>query len=192
MDRKSCILDAARRLLGQHGAQKTTIADIARAAGVGVGSVYLEFENKEAIVAELATRRHKDVLEAMTAAAAGAGPRVGDRLRAVLVARALGFTCKREDGAHARDLVLCSSSAVQAAHRWFKEEEQRFVAEILAEGARTGELEVSDATETAALVLRAHVTFAPPFVFGQSPEEIEAALLALHRLLLRGLERRPG
>jgi AcrR family transcriptional regulator len=192
MDRKSCILDAARRLFGQYGAQKTTIADIARAAGVGVGTVYLEFDSKEGIVAELSTRRHRDVLEAMTAAAAGAGPRAADRLCAALVARALGFSCKREEGAHARDLVLCSSSAVQAAHRWFKEEELRFVAGLLAAGARAGELEATEPLHVAELVLRAHVTFAPPFVFGQAPEAIELALLDLHRLLLRGLLRRSG
>ncbi|MEJ7734931.1 MAG: helix-turn-helix domain-containing protein [Polyangiaceae bacterium] len=190
MDRKSCILDAARRLLGQYGAQKTTVADIARAAGVGVGTVYLEFDSKEAIVAELSTRRHRDVLEAMTAAAAAAGPRAAARLRAALMARARGFSCKREEGAHARDLVLCASSAVQAAHRWFKEEVRRFVAGLLAEGARGGELEVGEPLHVAELVLRAHVTFAPPFVFGQSAEEIETALLELHRLLLCGLLRR--
>ena len=51
--RSDQILDAAERLLRHYGRNKTTVSDIAREAGIAVGSVYLEFETKDAIVAAL-------------------------------------------------------------------------------------------------------------------------------------------
>jgi len=40
-------------LFGTYGYQKTQIYDIARASGIGVGTVYLYFENKKQILREL-------------------------------------------------------------------------------------------------------------------------------------------
>jgi len=63
--RREQILQAAERLLQHYGPQKTTVADVAREAGIGVGSVYLEFPSKEAIVEALSRARYEAVLEAM-------------------------------------------------------------------------------------------------------------------------------
>jgi AcrR family transcriptional regulator len=47
------LLEAARRVLGAKGYHGTKIVDIARAAGVGVGTFYLYYPTKEAIFVEL-------------------------------------------------------------------------------------------------------------------------------------------
>ncbi|MBN8868187.1 MAG: nitronate monooxygenase [Solirubrobacterales bacterium] len=65
--RRLAILEAATRLFEHYGHGKTTIADVAREAQIGVGTVYLEFESKEAIVQELSRSTHVAVLEAMRA-----------------------------------------------------------------------------------------------------------------------------
>ncbi len=44
------MLDAAREVLGHHGADGATISRIARHAGLTPGSVYRRFENKEALL----------------------------------------------------------------------------------------------------------------------------------------------
>jgi AcrR family transcriptional regulator len=49
------ILEAAVRVLEREGAQKFTTARVAEAAGVGVGSLYQYFPNKEAILFRLQT-----------------------------------------------------------------------------------------------------------------------------------------
>ncbi len=46
------ILEAARKLMSEHGAE-TDMADIAREAGLGVGTLYRRFPDKQALVAEL-------------------------------------------------------------------------------------------------------------------------------------------
>ncbi len=43
------ILDAASRLFFERGLQRTTIDEIAEAAGVSVGSVYVHFGSKEGL-----------------------------------------------------------------------------------------------------------------------------------------------
>src|SRR5579871_4201064 len=52
-DKREAIIEAARTLFAKQGYEETTIAEIARAAGVGVGTVYLYFENKRQILIEV-------------------------------------------------------------------------------------------------------------------------------------------
>ena len=49
-DRRPRLLDTAATLFVQHGFDKATIADVAREAGVGKGSVYLHYASKEALL----------------------------------------------------------------------------------------------------------------------------------------------
>jgi AcrR family transcriptional regulator len=65
------LLEAARRVLGAKGYHGTKVVDIARAAGVGVGTFYLHYATKEAIFLELVgdtVRRLKAELDAVRAA----------------------------------------------------------------------------------------------------------------------------
>jgi AcrR family transcriptional regulator len=52
-DKRGAIIEAARTLFAKQGYEETTIAEIARAAGVGVGTVYLYFQNKRQILVEV-------------------------------------------------------------------------------------------------------------------------------------------
>ncbi|HTJ80634.1 MAG TPA: TetR/AcrR family transcriptional regulator [Polyangiaceae bacterium] len=105
--RRERILGAAERLFRHYGPGKTTVADIARACGIGVGSVYLDFSSKEAILFALATRRSEEIVLRMRRAAEGAAE-PHERVRRMLVARVEAFLDMAEDGAHACDLVRCS------------------------------------------------------------------------------------
>ena len=50
------ILDAAQRVFEDLGVHATTVSDIAEAAGLGKGTLYLYFDNKETLIAALARR----------------------------------------------------------------------------------------------------------------------------------------
>jgi AcrR family transcriptional regulator len=52
-DKRQAILRAARELFAANGYDDTTIAEIARAAGVAVGTVYLYFANKHDILVDV-------------------------------------------------------------------------------------------------------------------------------------------
>lgn len=190
-ERREHILAVAERLLRHYGPQKTTIAEIARAAEVGVGTVYLEFPSKEAIVEELSRERHAAVLDAMRQALS-TGRTFGDRVRAVFDARLRAFLALESEGVHARDLVHCMNSAVRAAQAQFKEAELGLLRQLLREGEEAGDfaLEPGAHDVTATAVLMAYVSFAPPYIFGADPAELERRLAAMHNVVLYGLLRR--
>lgn len=61
-NRVELIICAAQELFGRYGFERTTIDDIARQAGIGKGSIYLEFSNKDeifmAVVKQFLDRRY--------------------------------------------------------------------------------------------------------------------------------------
>jgi TetR/AcrR family fatty acid metabolism transcriptional regulator len=52
-DKRQAILNAARDLFARQGYEETTIAQIARVAGMAVGTVYLYFQNKHDILVDV-------------------------------------------------------------------------------------------------------------------------------------------
>ena len=194
--RRQHILSAAERLLRHYGPAKTTIADIAKEADVGVGTVYLEFLSKEAIIEELSRSWHTAVIAAMRSAAGGgaaggSAARYGERLCAVFDARLESFLRLAEQGAHARDLVHCVRPCVQNAHSHFEAAERALLVDFLRAGTQARELAVKDLETTAITLQRAYSSFAPPRIFGQPVDEVRRLHAAMHELVLNGLLERP-
>ncbi|MFW5709000.1 MAG: TetR/AcrR family transcriptional regulator [Chloroflexota bacterium] len=59
IEREDRILDAASELILHYGFDKTTVSDIARAASVSKGAIYLHFDSKETLVDALVLREIK-------------------------------------------------------------------------------------------------------------------------------------
>jgi AcrR family transcriptional regulator len=189
-ERRNVILQAAGRLFEHYGHGKTTMADVAREAGIGVGTVYLEFASKEAIVEALSLSSHVAVLAAMRAAALRTDDHA-TRLGAVLIARTETFLALRRKGQHACDLLHCASGAVHVAREHFRNEEGLLFDELIFAGQEAGAFGAMDPTRAAMLIQRAFVSLTPPLL----PEGDEEALrLAadLTDLVLRGLVARSG
>ncbi|MFW5924577.1 MAG: TetR/AcrR family transcriptional regulator [Myxococcota bacterium] len=182
-ERRVIILRAAERLLVHYGPAKTTVADIAREARVGVGSVYLEFTSKGAIVEALSEAQHASVLEAERRAWHRPGP-ARARLRRVFDARFEAFTSIAEGPAHARDLLLCDAPSVQSVHRRFQAAEHAQLEAMLGEGIEAGELPRMDTRPVARALLRAYAAFAPPLLFREPLERLRHELPTLHALVL--------
>lgn len=188
--RREQILQAADRLLRHYGPQKTTVADVAREAGVGVGTVYLEFPSKEAIVEALSRSRYEVVLESMQGAAKEDGRSFGERLVGALDARLRAYFTQADGGAHACDLFHCGSPAVKSASERFYEEERALFADLLRSGTEAGELDVADPVFTARVILKAYKSFAPPWIFMEERDEVGRLHAAMHAVVLRGVVRR--
>jgi AcrR family transcriptional regulator len=62
-ERRATILQAARALFTENAFAQTTMADIAAAAGVGVGSLYVYFPTKEAIAVTLVDAYFAELFE---------------------------------------------------------------------------------------------------------------------------------
>jgi len=184
-DRRSTILATAARLFEHYGHSKTTMADVAREAHVGVGTVYLEFPSKEAIVEELSRAKHVLVLEAMRAAAASRRDPC-DRLSAVLVARTDAYLALRDRGPHVCELLHCKTDAVRAAEARYREEERALLEQLVADGRAAGVFGSTPPARAAMLVQRASAFLAPPWIFGIE-EDARGVARQLAELLLRGL-----
>ena len=129
-ERKLMILEAAARILHHQGTQKTTVAAIAREACVGVGTVYLEFSNKGAILHELARSKFELVLRRMRREAMGRGDH-GERLCQMMVARTQAFLELEASGEHGADLVHHPCQAAMEARRGFERSQHELIADFL-------------------------------------------------------------
>jgi len=79
------IIDAASRLLADPAAPPLTLRGVARAAGVAATSVYLHFDDTDALILAVADRHFDEMIKAQQAARDGAGhPR--DAVRAMALA----------------------------------------------------------------------------------------------------------
>jgi len=191
--RRKLVLEAARRLLCHYGPHKTTIAEIAREADIGVGSVYLEFASKEAIIGALSDLEHTFVLTAMEAAVAtkkAEGASFADQIAALLDARLDTFLARANEGVHTKDLLHCGNPAVNDSRTRFERGERTLIARLLREGCAAGELEVPDPEQTAGAILRVYAAFAPPSVFHEPPEDVRRLLAAVHHLMKFGIATR--
>ena len=64
-DKRALILETTLLLLSKHGFHGTPISMIAQQAGVGAGTIYRYFENKEQLINELFTEIKRRVIRAM-------------------------------------------------------------------------------------------------------------------------------
>ncbi len=70
---KEQILSEAEKLFIRFGFKKTTVAEIAQAAGIAKGSIYLHFKSKDDILIELISRRRDELLNDLEATVAKPG-----------------------------------------------------------------------------------------------------------------------
>ncbi|HEY8077201.1 MAG TPA: helix-turn-helix domain-containing protein [Labilithrix sp.] len=187
--RRQIILDCASRLFRHYGHAKTGIADIAREARVSVGSVYLEFASKEALVEELSKTAHVRVLEAMRSAAQKrAKSGLSTRLEGVLDARVDVFLAVAAEGQHACELVHCGKDAVAKAAARYREAELALFVSILEEARDAGELTSAVAPRAAAQLLQiAYLALTPPKLYELDAELARTQSQTMCRLLLVGL-----
>jgi TetR/AcrR family fatty acid metabolism transcriptional regulator len=82
IDRRDAILKAATEVFARRGYFHSQVADVARAAGVAAGTVYLYFRSKDDLLASIFERTMKETLVAGESAIAGVDdPR--ERLRRI-------------------------------------------------------------------------------------------------------------
>jgi AcrR family transcriptional regulator len=188
--RRQQILQAFKKRLDHYGYDKTTMAEIAADVGISVGTLYLEFDSKEAILAALLEETAREFENTFLSIARAALP-APQRLREILLAYVrLADRCCRA-GTHSGDVLL---SGARKCQRKKAEEEARYLAlleRLLREGVRAGEVETADAACTAQVMRDALTAYLPPHSMGESSEQIFRRAEELVELLVRGLQPQP-
>src|SRR3954463_12277502 len=128
--RREQLLDAAQQVLLRRGLRSATVADVADAAGVAKGTVYLYFESKDDLLAGLRSRYLDQYAEALRATP---GTSASERIRRMIVAL-FDFAAEHHDLHH----LLFHEAG-------FSEDDaftgvRRRLTELIAEGVDSGEL----------------------------------------------------
>jgi AcrR family transcriptional regulator len=177
-DKRQRILVAARKRFRYYGVKKTTMQEIARDAGVAVGTLYLYFKDKDDLLVactEEYITRHRRQAEAILASDAPAG----DKLRRYILDRFRAAEATRTGYRHAAELTR-EVLRVRPDRRL---DEGRMMAEyfvrILRLGVATGELHTDD-PERDARVLLLSVAFLFPSALDEwayAPKEEDLLLV---------------
>jgi AcrR family transcriptional regulator len=184
------ILGAARRLFAEQGYSRTSVRDIAEAAGVSAQTVYDSIGSKQAIVARL-----NDLIDDEADIATIVGTSIGSRdpVQILAVQAKVARSILEHCGDILRALVTGAAAEPDLAlvlaegHRRHVEGARRIVDALADLDALDPAVTVDAAVAT--LSATSDVSFAMVLVdlYGWSFEEIEEWIVATHRkLLLRG------
>lgn len=159
-DKAPEILDAALRRFLHYGLKKTSMQEIARDAGVAVGTLYLYFEDKDALVVGCADRfavRHHESVERLLAEKRPADQKlrryVDERLRAW---REVGVTAP-----HAAELAEAVLRLRPERTLDFAREFQSTIERLLREGRSAGIFRHAEPERDAPLFVLALAPFFP-------------------------------
>jgi TetR/AcrR family transcriptional regulator, regulator of autoinduction and epiphytic fitness len=134
--RQTALLDAAVGVFARYGFRKTSMDEVARAAGVSRQGLYLQFANKE----ELFRRALEHSLSSQLGAAAAALSRRQDSLELRIIA-ACDAWCGRfvgQLGADAADLMCASTSLAGATLAHYERQFELAVAGAIADSPLKG------------------------------------------------------
>ena len=147
--RRESILAAARRVFAERGFEGTTIADVAREAGVASGTVYLYYSSKLDLFAALNAQLFEVILQAMREAAAPPDLRGGTRARIHAVFEAC---CEHRD--LLRLVFLNPDPRTEVARRMKRADERRLrpLAELFQGGMAAGVVRQADSMLLAKII----------------------------------------
>jgi AcrR family transcriptional regulator len=136
------ILAAARRLLYQRGLEVMTMEEIAAAAGVAKGTLYLYFQSKDDLIQALITQVGENILQDVGAALQAPGTPPEKLVRMVSVLLEYLNRERLLFPIYARELLRGEQEPPEGFRRNYQELEERFVALVtglFAEGIAAGQ-----------------------------------------------------
>ncbi|MEZ4237597.1 MAG: TetR/AcrR family transcriptional regulator [Myxococcota bacterium] len=153
--RRSEILDAAARLVGERGYTRVSLQDVLDAVGMSKGSFYHYFRSKQDIAEALIERAVAPVEEGLRALVADRALTGSEKLQRHF--RGVD-AWKREGGRQAVALAVAAGGDEDLLlhHRLYVAGQERFAplfAQIVAQGVREGDFAVEDPEEAARIVL---------------------------------------
>jgi TetR/AcrR family transcriptional repressor of nem operon len=188
------ILAAARRLMQERGVEAVTMEEIAAAAGVAKGTVYLYFQGKEDLIQALMSQVGENLIQDLESLLAQPGS-PGEKLD-VLVTGLLKFVGEERFlfPFYVRDVVRGAVSERQGLGSHPREVEARFMAllgRFFAEGIQAGEFIPAD-PRLLTYLLRGLVRAVGYYQMTQSQADaVGEALPVVKTLLSSGLLDRP-
>jgi TetR/AcrR family fatty acid metabolism transcriptional regulator len=138
-DKRERILDAAVRVLARKGFHATRVSEVAKAAGVADGTIYLYFDSKDALLVSLFEDRVERLLKFLDAELPRAQT-ASDKIRRIIELQ-LGLLEGERDLAEVLTVILRQSSKLMKEHAAPKFNAYLdVIARVVADGQTSGEL----------------------------------------------------
>jgi AcrR family transcriptional regulator len=191
MSKTERIIEAARKRFFYYGISKTTMQEIATDAGVAVGTLYLYFSNKDALVvacAEDFVERHRRIAEDILAADTPAD----QKLRDYIVAR---FRESQDLRTRTRHAVELARAVMRVKPDRIHEEGMmmlEIIAQILKRGVRDGVFRVPRPDGDATVFLFSIAWFFPNALSPPPIEPEEKDLLLVVNWFIRAWQAKPS
>ncbi|MDH3271693.1 MAG: TetR/AcrR family transcriptional regulator [Gemmatimonadota bacterium] len=185
-----------RRLVARFGLDRVTMKELAREAGVSVGTIYRHFENKEALIASIeetwldhVRARNAQILQREAAPEA----KLYDLL--VVHAARLSEIVRTDQAAFemlmgAVRLRYIDHDVVDTRRRIFDDMIDTAAA-VMVEGTTAGQLDVADAENTARHFVEAFAEyFSPAAIVSRPHAEVVEGVEGMFEFLMRGIRAR--
>lgn len=185
-DKRETIIDAAFDLFRHYGYRRTSMEDIARAAGVAKGTLYLYFASKEELFEAIARMLAARMLEAIREATACDQP-LEEQFLGVLDAKLGAVWRWIYSSPHAAELL---DPQHQLPDDVFEEVDATFrsiIAKLIQKGVDSGELDLQAAGFTAESAAATLITAAYGAEKAADEAEFRKILANIVRVALRGL-----
>ena len=190
------IFEVFESLVSRYGLDKVTMKDLAREAGISVGSIYTHFRNKDALIVAVEEKWCGHVQQ-RNASIIASDATSEEKLAKILVEHIELFsTLIRQDRA-AYEMMVGAIQLRYIKRNLTDTRKEVFDAmiagttQVIAEGQEKGEFEVEDVEVTARLFVRAFAEyFSPGEVIRKEHEEVVQSAQDMFELLMNAVRTR--
>jgi AcrR family transcriptional regulator len=186
---RETIISAARTVFSRYGFRKTTMRDIAAAAGKAKSSLYHYFKSKEDVFGSV-LEKEVALLKDELMASIGQAETAQDKLIAYFIARMRGFKKLVNFYSAFSDEYLENYGFIQRLRKSYDQYEVTMIQSILSEGVDSGDFTISDLRMTAAAILTALKGMEFQWALEQDVDSIETNIRSLANVLFYGIMKR--
>jgi AcrR family transcriptional regulator len=195
--RKDEVFAAFERLVGRFGLDKVTMQDLAREAGISVGAIYLDFKNKDALIAAIEEKWRGHVAQRNAAIVASVRT-PEEKLHAIIVEHVSRFSALIRENRAAFEL-LKGAMQLRYIHRTVADTRKEIfdlmiasTVRVLEEGRELGVFAVADVDRTARLFVEAFAEyFSAPEAIKKEHADIVGSAEGMFELLLKAIKAQP-
>lgn len=174
VNRVELIVCAAQELFSKYGFERTTIDDIARQAGIGKGSVYLEFENKDEILMAVIRKFAESSQSMMETHLNQAAAPYLDALKQMLMDSIMSSYDVCTGHLHTPEIRIHTSRNVRSQFKDYFAFSQKIIVQFLEKASANGELVDTESLDRLAdLIMLACSGLKPPYLQYRIPSNEE-------------------
>jgi AcrR family transcriptional regulator len=170
----------------RYGFAKTTVAEIARDAGIGKGTVYLYFDSKEDILIALVAETNRRILGEMEEiAASGLAP--ADKIDKLLLSRTLEIYDVVHANPHGGEIIASHKPVIVESLGWFFRKQKKLYEQVIREGIKEGSFFEKSPADAAEVLSTLSELLTPPYYRFRKRSDIRAFAQKLLKRFIHGI-----